>query len=313
MDATANYTFERCYWISHSMVAVIALLLNLVMSLTLVRGTLLKKSFYSLMLIFNTMTVAFQTIIILDVIVSHTSSDERLKVSLVRILASYFEIVSWYFTSTLVFLIGLNRLAVLTTGPISSFFADRKRVLWCSFILLGFSTFAGIISSGIISILSELFGVDFANDFFLAVVKASSPVEWFFAALPLCSCLFYIAAFKKLRSVRRRSSMTFGATDKAEKSILKQGFLLCVFYMILEMTLLIKQYAFYLCADFFMLCQIVYYISMNLPPIGFPVIVFLCSKEFRKLFLVNCFKLHCHTQPFNIPPPRRVFTERNFE
>ncbi|XGW27737.1 hypothetical protein V3C99_007934, partial [Haemonchus contortus] len=181
MDATANYTFERCYWISHSMVAVIALLLNLVMSLTLVRGTLLKKSFYSLMLIFNTMTVAFQTIIILDVIVSHTSSDERLKVSLVRIL--------------------------------------------------GFSTFAGIISSGIISILSELFGVDFANDFFLAVVKASSPVEWFFAALPLCSCLFYIAAFKKLRSVRRRSSMTFGATDKAEKSILKQGFLLCVFYM----------------------------------------------------------------------------------
>uniref|UniRef100_A0A7I5EBH1 G protein-coupled receptor n=1 Tax=Haemonchus contortus TaxID=6289 RepID=A0A7I5EBH1_HAECO len=128
--------YERSFWISRSTVAATAFLLNLVMSIVLARSTLLKKSFYSLMLIFNTVTVAFQAIIILDVIVSHTGLDEQ-RVLIIRIVVNCFELISWYFTSTLVFLIGLNRLAILTTGPISSFFAGRYEYRYHSFSEFG--------------------------------------------------------------------------------------------------------------------------------------------------------------------------------
>ncbi|VDO13879.1 unnamed protein product [Haemonchus placei] len=201
---------------------------------------------------------------------------------------------------------------------------SRRNVLWSSFILFGFSVFAGIIASGILSSLSELLGYDILSDFILRILEALSvrllnsvyrtgqfsstfnfklfksarkkfqccnigslhgPVDFFFAALPLCSCLFYIVAFKKIRSMRR-SSIGFEVTDKFERTILKQGFLICIFY-----TYSLDDYG-----EFYSLSQLIFYASMNLPPIGFPLIVFICSKEFRKLFLVNCSKLLSHTQ-----------------
>ncbi|XGW26389.1 hypothetical protein V3C99_007198, partial [Haemonchus contortus] len=132
--------YERSFWISRSIVAATAFLLNLVMSIVLAPSTLLKKSFYSLMFIFNTVTVAFQAIIILDVIVSHTNIDGQ-KVLIIRIVVNCFELISWYFTSTLVFLIGVNRLAILTTGPISSFFAERYEYRYHSSSKLGIIIF----------------------------------------------------------------------------------------------------------------------------------------------------------------------------
>ncbi|XGW26391.1 hypothetical protein V3C99_007200 [Haemonchus contortus] len=303
--------YERSYWISHSIVVAIAFLLNLVMSIVLARSTLIRKSFYSLMLIFNIVAVKFQAIIIVDIIVSHTDLDE-LKILIIRILANCVEIISWYFTSTLVFLLGLNRLAILTAGPISTFFAERRNVLWFSFILFGFSVFAGIIASGVLSSLSELLGYDILSDFILRILEAFSPVDLFFAALPLCSCLFYIVAFKKIRSIRR-SSLGFEVPDKFEKSILKQGFLICIFYTIPEMTLVISQYGIDAHGGFYLLSQLIFYASLNLPPIGFPLIVFICSKEFRKLFLVNCSKLLHHTQTINTSSTTRVFVLRSLK
>uniref|UniRef100_A0A7I4YPZ1 G protein-coupled receptor n=1 Tax=Haemonchus contortus TaxID=6289 RepID=A0A7I4YPZ1_HAECO len=151
------------------------------------------------------------------------------------------ELVSWYFTSVLVFLIGLNRLAILTRGSIHSLFAERKNVLWFSLMLFVLSALVGIISSGLMESLRELSGTETASHFLLAITEICTRVDYFFAALPVCSCLFYIAAFKKVRSMRR-PSMAIITMDKAESSILKQGFLICIFYTIPELMLLISQF-----------------------------------------------------------------------
>ncbi|XGW26390.1 hypothetical protein V3C99_007199 [Haemonchus contortus] len=249
------------------------------------------------MLVFNTVTVVFQSVIFVDVIVRHTSSDEQ-KVRLIGILASYVELVSWYFTSALVFLIGLNRLAILTTGPIHSLFAQRKNVLWFSLMLFGFSALVGVISSGLLASLRELSGTEHASRLILEITEICSRVDYFFAALPACSCLLYVAAFKKVRSMRR-PSMAFVTTDKAENSILKQGFVICIFYTVPEMMLLISQFGFQLYASFYTFFQLIFYVFINLPPIGFPIIVLICSKELRKLFRCNCFKQLFQIHPSN--------------
>uniref|UniRef100_A0A912N817 G-protein coupled receptors family 1 profile domain-containing protein n=1 Tax=Haemonchus contortus TaxID=6289 RepID=A0A912N817_HAECO len=83
----------RGFWICHTIVAATAFLLNLVMLFLLLRSTLLKKPFYSLMLVFNVVAVIIQTIIILDVIVSHASSGDH-TVYLIRVLSNCFEYVS---------------------------------------------------------------------------------------------------------------------------------------------------------------------------------------------------------------------------
>ncbi|XGW26387.1 hypothetical protein V3C99_007197 [Haemonchus contortus] len=228
-DEDGTSPLVQGFWIGHSIVALTAFLLNLVMSIVLVRSPLLEKSFYALMLIFNIVTVIFQIIIIIDVIVSHESFIDQIVLP-IKILANCVQLISWYFTSALVFLIGVNRLAILTTSPISSILASRKNVLWCSFILFVFSTIAGVLFSGIIVGISAILGVKLANGFDFSRYKVFSAVDCFFASLPLCSCLFYLAAFKKVRSIRRSSTASV-ATDKAETTILKQGFLICIFFM----------------------------------------------------------------------------------
>ncbi|XGW33225.1 hypothetical protein V3C99_017584 [Haemonchus contortus] len=304
-NETGMTTFERLYWTTRSIVASTAFLLNLVMFTILIRSTLLTKSFYSLMLIFNIVTVAFQSVIFVDVIVRHTSSDKQ-EVRLVGILASYVELVSWYFTSALVFVIGLNRLAILAKGPIHSLFAGRKNVLWLSLMLFCFSALVGIISGGLLAGLRELFSSEPASNFTIEITEICSRVNYFFTALPVCSCLFYIVAFNKVRSVRR-SSIFFTIADKAENSILKQGFLICIFYMIPEVMLLISQFGFQLYAGFYSLFQLIFDVVINLPPIGFPIIVFICSKELRKLFRLNGFKQFLHVHPTNPLAQQQTF------
>nr|CDJ85661.1 unnamed protein product [Haemonchus contortus] len=51
--------------------------------------------------------------------------------------------------------------------------------------------------------LSETLDAGYESDFVDVITEICSRVDYFFAALPICSCLFYVAAFKKVRSVRR--------------------------------------------------------------------------------------------------------------
>ncbi|XGW33226.1 hypothetical protein V3C99_017584 [Haemonchus contortus] len=248
-NETGMTTFERLYWTTRSIVASTAFLLNLVMFTILIRSTLLTKSFYSLMLIFNIVTVAFQSVIFVDVIVRHTSSDKQ-EVRLVGILASYVELVSWYFTSALVFVIGLNRLAILAKGPIHSLFAGRKNVLWLSLMLFCFSALVGIISGGLLAGLRELFSSEPASNFTIEITE-------------ICS--------------------------------------------IPEVMLLISQFGFQLYAGFYSLFQLIFDVVINLPPIGFPIIVFICSKELRKLFRLNGFKQFLHVHPTNPLAQQQTF------
>ncbi|XGW26385.1 hypothetical protein V3C99_007196 [Haemonchus contortus] len=252
------------------------------------------------MLVFNVVAVIIQAIIILDVIVSHASSGDY-TVYPIRILSNCFQLVSWYFSSALVFLIGLNRIAMLTKGLLSSAFTERERLLWISLILLTSSTIAGALPSGAMSNLLKLYDVKIGSEFIFKYGHLFSAMDCFFAALPLCSCSFYIAAFKKLRSIRRSGAPSV-TTDRAENSVLKQGFLICILFTIPQLSFLFSRYVFDFNAEFYLLSQAIFYISTNLPPIGFPVIVLLCSKEMRKLLRFGCFKQHHRVQPMNPEP-----------
>ncbi|XGW26377.1 hypothetical protein V3C99_007191, partial [Haemonchus contortus] len=170
---------------------------NLAVAALLIRErTLLQKPYYSLILIFNT------SIVLLD--------------------GSML-----YFTSFLVFLIGLNRLAIFSTGKFHDKFSQRKTILICAFISLVISLVAAVLSNEMLEdfFISSTAGVNNATSGIISEGEGGKHIETLFACLYLVTCGLFMMTTMKLKKQGATviSNDTRTLLGKAEKSMLRQS------------------------------------------------------------------------------------------
>lgn len=208
----------------------IGFVLNTVAAIGLLCGCkpILEKPFYSLILIYNIMSLLLTVSLVVDSALADVISIEA---KATRLVLYCMQITTWFFTSGLVFLIGLNRMAIFLPDPLHSLFMSRRVIVCFSFLFLIASALVGIITSNVVGEVAKELHVVIVFPL-SADTYAINVVDYFFGLLPALSTAFYVAIFIKIRSRQSRSVASSLVTTKAERSILIQGSLILICYLV---------------------------------------------------------------------------------
>ncbi|KAK5967409.1 hypothetical protein GCK32_020254, partial [Trichostrongylus colubriformis] len=141
------------------------------------------------------------------------------------------DLIVSYFSALLMFFMGLNRFAAFSSPYLNDRLMRRKTVLGILSGLLMFSsliTIAVYETSGMRRVFSQNAIMDYATKCIFVQVTS-----YIFYALPLFSSIFYLFAYKSLRSKRDSavSDVTKSLLDKAERCNLKQGIWILITYL----------------------------------------------------------------------------------
>ncbi|EYC44875.1 hypothetical protein Y032_0447g1632 [Ancylostoma ceylanicum] len=239
---------DAFYWTLFSIILLLMMLcfiLNLFLTIVLARSTLQNHccSFYKIMLAFvATIVVSSSSDIVCMVYFEGMQNDLPMLGSITLIVSL---IVSYYMT-ILIFLLGLNRFAAFCSPRLNASIMKSKQLCILLAILLLFSVLVGVLVYKLCG-----FSRSFDSDKNRVMNSAQDTVlltisNYIFYTIPLISTVFYVICFISLRS--QRSLVTTGKTmlllDKAEKSTLKQGIVILVFYMVRgEMRIKVRKLA----------------------------------------------------------------------
>ncbi|KAK5984667.1 hypothetical protein GCK32_017404 [Trichostrongylus colubriformis] len=147
-----------------------------------------------------------------------------------------------YFSALLLFLLGFDRFAAFSSPHLYDRLM-KSRPLGC--ILIGLLVFSTVITLLIykISGLGRSFDENAMNDY--ASDRISVQVSnYIFHALPIVSSVFYLLAYKSLRSKREDvvSQATKILLDKFERSMLNQGMWILIVYLLMRLDQLVSAF-----------------------------------------------------------------------
>nr|CDJ80871.1 7TM GPCR domain containing protein [Haemonchus contortus] len=262
---------------------------NLIVAILLIKKrALLQKPYYWLILIFNTSIVildGFMVVFrILINLLKHSFFTD------IHELAYFATSIVLYFTSCLVFLIGLNRMAIFVNGKFHDKFSKRKTILICAFIAFITSVTAAACSSDIMKIVFVIPTSDSKE--ISSCMFSDRHIEDFFASLYLVTCGLFIATAMKLRKqggdvVSRNTRMMLG---KAERSMLRQSYFILTCALINVVIRILRQFG---AIDMLPYKQqhLIVSTAYDLSHIGIPLIVIL-SSDFRQQFREKFSELH---------------------
>lgn len=193
-----------------------------------------------------------------------------------------------YYSTLLIFFMGLNRFAAFSSPYLKDLLMERKTLLW---MLSGLLVFSIVVSVTVykLSGMERVYDQGDMNDYadHLLLIQVSNYV---FYAIPLTSTIFYLLAFNSLRSQRGNaiSGATKSLLDKAEKGTLKMGIWILVVYII---ALVIHVVMGALSPDGFsyVLLSCLQTLTATAPQIGLPLSVVVCSKDARSAAKHICF------------------------
>uniref|UniRef100_A0A1I7XCN1 G_PROTEIN_RECEP_F1_2 domain-containing protein n=1 Tax=Heterorhabditis bacteriophora TaxID=37862 RepID=A0A1I7XCN1_HETBA len=170
-----------------------------------------------------------------------------------------------YYSALLIFLLGLNRLAVYTFNVIDRIVFRR----------IGLVKYANIKRK-----LNKDMGVVEDTCTKLDLMRM---VNYIFYMIPLISSVFYLFVYNSLRSQRAKvvTGKTKTMLDKAEKCTLNQGIFILLSYLIALITHALLQFYPPNGLPFAVLLKLGEIVSMA-PQIGVPLIVLCCSNDARK-------------------------------
>ncbi|KAK6022823.1 hypothetical protein OSTOST_11464 [Ostertagia ostertagi] len=238
-----------------------------------------KNSFYAIVIVFSMSVVvssscklAYGFIIVLADVQSKG----------INCLSVMVDLAISYFSALLIFLLGLNRFAAFS----SSYLYERlmkRRALQC--VVFGLLVFSSVITvliykiSGLRRSFSQDTMVDYADG--RVLVQASN---YIFYALPLFSSVFYLFAYRSLRSKREDvvSNATKSLLDKVERCTLNQGIWILAIYL---MSLVIHIAMQLPSVDGTMLIVLssLETLTSATPQVALPITVLMCSKEARNV------------------------------
>ncbi|EYB93829.1 hypothetical protein Y032_0178g655 [Ancylostoma ceylanicum] len=204
---------------------------NLFLTIVLARSSFknICRSFYKIMLLFVATIVVNSAS---DIVCMVYFEGMRYTSTVLRDITLLVSLVAYYYTTALIFLLGLNRFGVFCSPRVNNFIMKSKTL----HIVLGVLFVLSILASVVVHRLTG-FATSFQQDGRMNTARNTVFItisNYIFYTFPLISTGFYIICFISLRSKRSLASTgkTISLLDKAEKSTLKQGIVILSFYLL---------------------------------------------------------------------------------
>ncbi|RCN29585.1 hypothetical protein ANCCAN_24655 [Ancylostoma caninum] len=142
------------------------------------------------------------------------------------------DLIISYFSTILIFFLGLNRFAVFSSPRLNETLMNRKTL---RYVLVGALVVSVVISvavfelSGCKRVFESNVMVDYVENVIFMQIS-----NYVFYAIPLVSSMFYLAVFNSLRRQRADaiSSKTKSLLDSAERCSLRQGIWILTTYLV---------------------------------------------------------------------------------
>ncbi|KAK6751075.1 hypothetical protein RB195_002819 [Necator americanus] len=225
---------DGSFWLWYTVnmtLATVCLVLNALLSTAMIVGRekTFKNSFYTIISLFAvTMVVSNICEIVCGIVVEGINMDAPglNKASLLL------DLIISYFSTILMFFLGLNRFAVFSSPSLNERLMNKKTLRYA----LSLSLLLSVAVSVVIFQLSSCKRVYESN---VMVNYITNPIymqvsNYVFYAIPLISSVFYLAVFNSLRHQRADavSEKTKMLLDKAERCSLKQGTWILTGYLV---------------------------------------------------------------------------------
>ncbi|KAK6057410.1 hypothetical protein COOONC_05075 [Cooperia oncophora] len=234
-----------------------------------------KNSFYTIVLVFSISVVVSSSCELIYTLVAGLAGVKSEGFSAFSVMV---DLSISYFSALLIFFIGLNRFAAFSLPHIYNCIVKRRNLCCILFGLMLFSVATATVMH-IIGGLQRTFTKHKMVDYATSPLVVSNYILY---TLPLISSVFYLFAYKSLRSQRgvAISGTTKSLLNKAERCNLKQGIWILVVYLI-SFTIHVLMRLPMSDATSLMVISSLGVISSAAPQFALPLSVFLCSKEAR--------------------------------
>ncbi|KAL6738202.1 hypothetical protein Aduo_011774 [Ancylostoma duodenale] len=199
------------------------------------------------------------------------------------------DLIISYFSTILIFILGLNRFAAFSSPRLNETLMNRKTL---RYILIGSLIVSVAISvavfelSGCTRVLESNVMVDYVDNVIFMQIS-----NYVFYAIPLLSSMFYLAVFNSLRRQRADaiSSKTKALLDGAERCSLKQGIWILSIYLVSLIIHVVMQLSPPNGFSYMLLSHIQDLTSMA-PQLSIPISVLGCSRDARIAAMNICWK-----------------------